>query len=304
MYAAVQLRVQPGGATARLLPGELVGRGVRAALAVLHPAVAEAHALVSLRDEGLVLLPARGALYVDGAPVSRERGLRLEAGQRVALTASGGVRIEVVEVHLDPGAAAVCLDDGPPETLRPDRLYRVAPGEAPWLRPDEGGEVEVFFADGDWFVRTDARTSALDEELPVEIGGGHQLRLDCARWMDPTSPPTARRPPVELHVWSARVGARGAGLPAEAGDLGGRPGQALARLARHPGAVRWEEVLPDGYGAQLGRHSADKNWAYLKRRIGEWFLRLGLPECRVQSLGEGRVRLQLGAGDRLVVHDR
>lgn len=302
MYAAVQLRVQPGGATARLLPGELVGRGLRAALPVLHPAVAEAHALVSLRDEGLVLLPARGALFVDGAAVSRERGVRLHEGLRVALTASGSVTVEVAGLHLDPEAAALCLDDGPPLTLRPDCLYRVAPGEVPWLRPDEGGEIAVFFAEGAWYVRVGARTAALDEEQAVELGGGHLLRLDCVPVLAPTSPPTSHRAPVELHAWPARVAVRGAGVPEDSPELGGRPGHCLARLARRPGPVRWEEVLPEGYRAQLGRNSADKNWAYLKRRIGEWFQRLGLPECRVRSLGEGRVRLVLGAADRLVLH--
>src|SRR6185369_975023 len=72
-----------------------VGRSTGAALQLDDGRVSEAHAMVSLREGQLQLIPLRGGLAVGGEPVSH---VVLRPG--VLLDLALGVRLEVVEVLL------------------------------------------------------------------------------------------------------------------------------------------------------------------------------------------------------------
>ncbi len=83
------------GQSVELSPGDFIGRSSAAALSVDDGRVSEAHAMVSLREGQLHLLPLRGGLAVGGEPVSH---VVLRPGLTVEL--APGVPLRVVEVHL------------------------------------------------------------------------------------------------------------------------------------------------------------------------------------------------------------
>ena len=83
------------GQSVELVPGDFVGRAVGAALQLDDGRVSEAHAMISLREGQLQLLPLRGALGLAGEPVSH---VVLKAG--VVIELAHGVHLSVVEVHL------------------------------------------------------------------------------------------------------------------------------------------------------------------------------------------------------------
>jgi pSer/pThr/pTyr-binding forkhead associated (FHA) protein len=62
------------GRVVDLGPGDIIGRLETATLRINEPQLSEAHALVSLRGEQLVLLALRGVVSVGGRPVSSAAG--------------------------------------------------------------------------------------------------------------------------------------------------------------------------------------------------------------------------------------
>jgi hypothetical protein len=85
----------PDGRLVELVPGDIIGRSTSAALPVDEGRVSEAHAMVSLREGQLQLLPLRGGLALGGEPVSH---VVLTPGAVVQL--ADGVELTVMEAHL------------------------------------------------------------------------------------------------------------------------------------------------------------------------------------------------------------
>lgn len=67
LHASVRL-LDPAGREHDVVHGDVVGRLWTAALQLDDGRVSEAHAMVSLREGQLQLLPLRGALAVGGTP--------------------------------------------------------------------------------------------------------------------------------------------------------------------------------------------------------------------------------------------
>ncbi len=101
MRAYVRFRL-PDGNAVELGHGDLIGRLWSAALSIPDARVSEAHAMVSLRGQELLLLPLRGRFSTDGKRLS---SLVLAAGQRVTL--ADGFDLEVEEVSLPAAVFAV-----------------------------------------------------------------------------------------------------------------------------------------------------------------------------------------------------
>ncbi len=90
------------GTRYELAHGDFIGRLPNAALRIDHPAISEAHALVSLRADRLCLLTLRGRLVLDGVRVN---DVRLEVGQSIEL--SRDVRLTVAEVVMPERVLAI-----------------------------------------------------------------------------------------------------------------------------------------------------------------------------------------------------
>ncbi len=102
----------PTGAFVELVPGDLVGRAAGAALQLDDGRVSEAHAMISLREGQLQLLPLRGALALGGEPVSH---VVLRAG--VVIDLALGVHVTVTEVHLPDEVLGIEGDTLPRQML-------------------------------------------------------------------------------------------------------------------------------------------------------------------------------------------
>lgn len=94
LQAFVRFR-DPAGHQHDLVHGDVVGRLWTAALQLDDGRISEAHAMVSLREGQLQLIPLRGSLLVDGAPRDQ---VWLRSGLTVSL--APGVSLQVLEVGL------------------------------------------------------------------------------------------------------------------------------------------------------------------------------------------------------------
>ncbi len=101
MRAYVRFRL-PSGDSVELGHGDLIGRLWSAALTIRDARVSEAHAMVSLRGQELLLLPLRGRFSTNGQRVS---SLVLAIGQRITLAEA--LELEVEDVSLPAAVFAV-----------------------------------------------------------------------------------------------------------------------------------------------------------------------------------------------------
>lgn len=95
-----------------LRPGMLIGRMHSAGLRLDHPAISEAHALVSLRSGHLKLLALRGMLALDGIASSE-----VTLAPDITIQLAHGLALEVLDVLVPPQVLAFSLGDEPPSPL-------------------------------------------------------------------------------------------------------------------------------------------------------------------------------------------
>lgn len=204
MYSFARVLLQPGSVPGTLFAGDIVGRGPSSALPIQDPRVHEAHAVVSFRDGELCLLPARGALYLDGG-VPTLQPVVLRAGLQCRLRRDGKLKIEVLAVRLAPVALALELEGKPPVLLRPGSTYALRTGSVPWLIRGAGDEADaaVWMEGEEWFIRAGDGVA-----LPVELGS--VLTLACGQEVRGVPVAAAVDPTRDTNVH--RVGA-GAGTP-------------------------------------------------------------------------------------------
>lgn len=227
-----------------LLPGDILGRGPSAAVELTDPRVHQAHALVSLRSE-LVLLRARGWLHHDG---ERTEMLALRPGRRIGLTADHSIEVEVLAVEVDRDTTRVVVGDGAPEIVRREQFWRV---EGTGVRACTAEEADLWWDERSWIVRQDDTCQPLEVGTPVRIRGTDVtlLRPDGAI---ATTRPGADEPAPGMTL----VPRRGCVVIAETGArIEGQPGRLLAWLLEAPrGPVElknlpFEELGFDGWRA-------------------------------------------------------
>lgn len=286
----------PDGAEHELVPGDVVGRLWTAALPVPDGRVSEAHALVSLREGQLLLLPLRGALAVGGELVHH---VVLAAGLRVAL--AQGVEIVVVSVHLPDAVLALRGAHGPAEALAAVTSLvdgRLVKG---W-RDDAAAWV---WTTGDaWLVRT-----GRDEPRP--LAAGESLTVAGARWevvelpLTRAGPEATRQrgevtPALELLAWfdSVHLRRQGEGVVV----LSGRAARLVSELVAMPGPVPWRtlagQLWPDEHDDVLLRGRLDVVLSRLRRTLRAH----GVREDLVRTDGTGMVELVLYPQDRVEDH--
>ena len=156
----------PDGQTVELTPGDVLGRSATVSLSLDDGRVSEAHAMVSLREGQLQLLPLRGGLALNGEPVSH---VILRAG--VVLELAHGVSIEVTEVHLPIDVLGV-EGDGLPRQMLPavasllvDGRLRLVSG---WR---EDAAAQLWTSGEGYRVRTGGNTLSVAAGHTLDVGG-------------------------------------------------------------------------------------------------------------------------------------
>ncbi len=296
MHAWVRFRL-PDGRTATLTPGELVGRTWSAALRVDDPHVSEAHALVSLRGEALVLLPLRRRLYVDNRPVD---AVTLTGGQRIRLAPH--IELVVEELAVPDHVLALEGDGLPAQALGGTCSLVLLP--QPGLEPGLLDRASAVFwpNDGRWRMRVAGGEDAdLDEGTSFQVDGrrfrGVRMALASAGQtptrVDGYGPVriVAQYDTVHIH--------RGNGPPLV---LTGQMARLVSELVAVGNALAWEEVA-GALWPQLGdRDVLRKRWDVLLVRLRERLRDGGVRPDLVQSTRSGLVELVRQEGD--TVEDR
>lgn len=294
MHATARFRLDDGR-VATLAPGDLIGRTWSAALHIDHPMVSEAHAMLSLRGDELVLLSLRRRLWVDGRA---EDAVRLSVGLRVRLAPDVELRVDELRVPDSvlglegPGLAPTVLAGTC--CLVFDPHPRLAAGLIP------GAEATFWPTDGRW------RWRGTDGVLR-ELGPGSQLQLSRgvftavalalasagqqATRLDPTGPLRieARFDTVHIH--------RGPGAPV---ILTGQLARVVSELAIVSAPLAWTELAGAQWPQIHDRDLLRRRWDVLLVRLRERLREEGVRPDLVQSTGVGLVELVLQEGDQVL----
>lgn len=287
--AEVRVRLEGSSDEGVLWPGDLIGRSASAALQLDDARVSEAHAMVSLRGEHLVLLALRGRLRARDRFLSE---ITLEAGLRVEL--APGRALLVVEVHLPETATAIAWHGQPPVALR--GTTSILEGPPPKLKPGHHEDaLAVFWTFQDrWRVRTqDGSTSDLVPG-PLLLKPGIHLEVTQLSLEEAGAPQTALDPhaPRAWTVYATHVLLTN--QDAASLHFGGIPGHLLALLLQEEGAIAWRVVAsvlwaPSGIAEQ-----------HLRRRLDTTVNRLR-QKLRMAGVDPGRLALDGSGSLRFVV---
>ena len=291
----------PGGGELVAHPGDIVGRGVGAAVRLLDPRISEARALVRLRGRRLELVGLTGTLSTEEGEVDR---LVLEEGRRVGL--APGVSLEVRAVELPEEALAIAVGDGEPVELERSvyAIVETAVG-ASLVTGFRGRAVATIWSDGrGWCLQEGAGAAprALEEGMMVVLGSGVEIEVFAVS-PGPGLPSTAGRGPA-AELWRVQPGERGALLIA--GDrrwrISGQKGRILSILAeaRLAGAAEpsWHELADRLWSAGDSAGSFDRQesrWSSALSRLNQRLADLGYPGRGVWMDGQGGVMLEIPA---------
>lgn len=281
-------------------PGDLIGRSWSAALQIDDGRVSEAHAMVTLREGELQLIPLRGVVAVDGEPQSQ---VSLRAGVRVAL--AHGVDIEVIAVALPdhvlalegegfgrqilpPVSSIVLADDGPRLVpgWREDGAVHLWTTGGEWVRRVPGGTAQPFFP-GDVFQVGRFRLQAIAVELSA-AGRPATLRMGE---VDAPLVVVAHYDTVHVH--------RAGGRPTV---FNGRQARLISELVAAGTPMSWgglsEQIWPDEGDPIVRRSRLDVLLSRIRRTLRAHGIRSDL----VRTDGAGMVELLLYARDRVEDH--
>jgi len=261
-------------------PGDIIGRSDSAALCVEDPRISEAHALVSLRGQALMLLPLRGRFRVDGKAVTE---IALQAGLIVELASGLTLRCESVAlpptlIGIDaPGLPTVCLSSTTSLIASdPPRLVR-------GYSPDADA---VFWTVGPtWYVSSES-----DRKRKIEVGdrvdvGSLSVSVVPIAVDDVAQARTQQtRVPMRFRLCGEAVRIDRESAPAVV--VGGVPGRILAALLRAGEPMHWLALTGEVWAGDRSIESA------LRKRLDAGIARL-----------RPRLRLLVAEGEELVTLD-
>lgn len=287
----------PGGALVELGHGDLVGRLRRCALQVDDARVSEAHALVSLRGDGLQLLPLRGRLVVSGEAV---REVRLAPGLTVEL--ASGVALEVLEVVLPEAVLALCLDGGPPLVLT-GTCSLVAEGRTVALHSgwQAGALAALWSTDGEWRVARGAGPEPLHEGRVLEVGGA-RVEIVSLPLVEAGVAPTRADPELDVPL---RLVARYQSVHVWAGGrerlvLDGAPAAIVSELVALRGPASWEVVAREVWREEVPAPVLRSRWDTALHRLRARLRQAGVRPSLIRSDRHGFVELVPGPRDEVV----
>lgn len=299
MQPRVVLRVSSPNRRAVLAHGDLVGRLRHCALLLDDARISEAHALVSLRGDGLQLLPLRGRVWRDGQSVKQ---LRLEPGLRFEF--ASGLECVVEEIVLPESVPGVLLDGVGPLVLAGTTSLVVDAGRlalrAGWVA---GASAWAWCTGDEWRLqrRGDEAVHTLCEGSRFVFPEGV---VECA-WLplvDASIPPTRAEPeragPVKLIARYQSVHLFHSGH--EVLVLDGPYALIVSELVALGGPATWEvvarEVWRDCEDVELLRSRWDTALHRLRARLKA----VGLRSSMIRSDRRGFVELVLGPHDEVV----
>ena len=285
----------PEGQSVELAPGEFVGRSAGAALQLDDGRVSEAHAMVSLREGQLQLLPLRGALALAGEPVSH---VALRPGLVVDL--AHGVHLTVMEVHL-PGEVLGVEAEGLPRQMVPSVASILMDGRIRMVTGWREDAVAHLWSTGEGF-RFQAGAH------PQSIGVGDTVQLGkrslnfVAIPLGEAGPRTTRRmgdfgEPLHLVARFDTVQVHRDGRAPVI--FAGMQARLLSELVAVDGPVSWSvltlELWPDEDEPGLRRGRLDALLLRIRRRLRSAGLRADL----VRTDGAGTIELVRYPHDRI-----
>lgn len=285
----------PGGDSVELGHGDIIGRLWSAALSISDARVSEAHAMVSLRGQDLMLLALRGRFAVAGRS---RNSLVLEAGQVIAL--ADGLELRVEEVSL-PAAVFAIEGDGLPRVAVSgvcSLLTRPRPELIPRLVPDAPAHL---WGDGEgWCLSMNGVSRPVKPGDAWEVDGRRfqavALALDAAGHTATRLDGGVSRPlRIVAHYDTAHLHPEGC----EPLALSGLTARLISEVVSFDGPVPWEvlarELWAEEDDVHLLRHKLDVTLSRVRSRLRDGGVRPDL----VRSDGFGNVELFLHSGDRV-----
>ncbi len=288
----------PDGAIVELSPGAIVGRMPRCELCIDDGRVSEAHALVSLRGEELVLLPLRGRFAVDGRAVTQ---LALAPGQQLEL--APGLLLEVLEVVLPDEVLAVELTGVPPQVLLGTTSIVAAPQpsfRAGWLAD---AMAWLWRHEVGWRVQVHGEAPrALTGGDAVQLSGGVTLRAAWQPLSSAMADPTQLGGAVDAPL---RIVARYQSVHISRGArallvLDGTPAQCVSELVAFKGPVSWETAARELWRGDVSETLLRGRWDAMLLRLRNRLRQAGIRPDLVRSDRSGYVELVLKPGDEVV----
>lgn len=285
-----------------LQPGDIIGRMSTARCRLEDARVSEAHALLSLRGRGLLLVALRGELWVDDESVSE---VELVTGLRLRL--AEGVELEVEGVELPEQVAGIQVDDEAPRELVASVYSLVARGASSVeLVPryvDDSLARLVSTAEGyRVLVPGDRRRSwRPGRTWPV---GAHRL-LAClvdlsALQAERTQGATMRG--VGMRLIARHSSTHLARPGREVVVVSGLPGRLLSELIVAGVPMGWHELARELWPPDevRDRDRLRRRWDRALRRLRLVLREHGVRDDLVRSDGSGHVELVLLPGERTV----
>ncbi|MDC0675774.1 FHA domain-containing protein [Nannocystis radixulma] len=288
----------PDGARVRVYAGGILGRTPNADLYLQDPRISEAHALVSLRGNGLQLLELRGMLFLDG---KRTSAIELARGQQVLL--AGSLLLTVEDIHLPSHALVLYgVRDEPRELSastyslvlhRPNDVvlvpgYREGAEGYLWSSADE---LRIQLRDQPAELVAPERVWTLGESVlrVVAVPTTGFVETLSAAPRDERLRIIARY--TSIHFWRTT----------EVLIMHGRPAMLLSELVRCGGKpVPWEIIAREIWSRQSERHLLRQNWDRTLGRIRDQLRRAEIRENLVQVDRNGNIELVLGPHDEIV----
>jgi len=275
-----------------------VGRSFAADVVLEDGCISEAHALVSLRGQALVLFALRGRIRCDGRDVPR---VTLATGQVIQLAPEVELVVEQVSLP-DEVLAVVGVNVAIPRQILAGVLSLMNDGEQPHL--EEGVQRDaaaLIFSDGlSWFVRTTGTPKAVVDGDVFE-SKGTKIRFEAVKIEHAAVVETAPGQPLEgrirllSHFDTVKVWREDA--PERPLTLAGVASRLVAELLAFGGPVRWELVAKAVWGdgdEGVLRHRLDVTLQKVRKRLDEHGIRRDL----VSAHRTGHLELLLHPGDQ------
>ena len=295
MRAYVRL-LCPNEQVAELGPGDIIGRSAVATLAINDACVSEAHAMVSLRGDQLMLLSLRGRFTVNG---TMQRDVALEAGQTIHLAPE--LAYEVLETSLPESVLGIEGPGLPRRVLT--GVCSLALSPKPTLTTQYNGDADahLWSSGAAWFVRVRG-----EKAKPLRAGGTFEIQGQSFRACAiPLESAQARATRIDQAMASPiRIIARYDTVHIERDGkivetIGGVAARTISELVSFGVPVPWAvlagEVWP-GDDPSLLRHRLDVTLSRLRRRLKNASIRSDI----ISNDGAGNFELHLRDGDEVV----
>ena len=277
-------------------PAGIIGRSNAAVCRIDHPAVSEAHAMVSLRGQGLLLVALRGTLHVQGLKVDE---VVLHSGLRVRLAPK--VELRVVELCAPERVLALVLGSAAPHMLQ-SPIYSVVCRPTPELVPQQvdGAPARVWSTADGWVLQVaQGRAQPLRHGLSMEVQGV-ELRCLSLSLAEAATAATVRANagyvPLTVVLKGETIELQRTGrTPLR---IGGKPGRLVCELAALGEDVHWKVAAAEIWRRETDPHLLRRRWDEALSRLRSQLREVGIRGDLVSGKA-GLYQLYLLPGDRV-----